>query len=82
MGLTLFCSAMQGGAAEEGAAPLPVAQHMLTHQHGEARSVSVAPLRVARLWFVRCRAEWRRTFELGLPGQARAGLLDGAVMMI
>jgi hypothetical protein len=66
---------MQGGATEEGAAPLPMAQHMLTRQHGGARSVSAAPLRVTRMWLVRRRAEWCRTFELGLPSQARAGLL-------
>jgi hypothetical protein len=61
---------MQGGAAEEGAAPLPVAQHMLTRRHGGARSVSAEPWRMARLWHVRRRVEWRRTLELGLPGQA------------
>jgi hypothetical protein len=66
---------MHGGTAEEGAAPLSVAQHMLTRRHSEARSVSAAPWRVARLWHVRRRAEWHRTLELGLPGQARAGLL-------
>jgi hypothetical protein len=38
-------------------------------------SVSAAPWRVARQWLVRRRAEWRRTLELGLPAQARAGLL-------
>jgi hypothetical protein len=36
--LTLFCRAIHGGAANEGAAPLPVARHWLPRRHGGPRS--------------------------------------------